>query len=115
MSSLTHIFPLERNRWFRDRDGVPATVKTEDEVVAIVLDWTDLLASGETISTSTWVDNGVTTSSRAIASLTTTCNVTGADGETENTIVTSSSRTLQRVVRFYAPQGVSSGPDYGLW
>lgn len=110
MSSSAVILPLERTRYFRDRDGVLATSKRYDEIVQLVLDWTDQLASGETVSSVAYEDSGVTRSSTSNTTTTSTTSVTGT-GETEITVTTSAARKLQAVVRFYGAEGVRAG-DY---
>jgi hypothetical protein len=108
----TYYEPLERNRWTVDGDGVPTITKTEDEVLSVPIDWTDRLASGETISTSTWTASGVTTSGAAETSQVTTIKVTGTNGYVINTVTTSAGQTLERRRNFVAPQG-RLADDYG--
>jgi len=103
MSSSTVVLPLERSRYFVDRDGVLSTSKREDEIMQLILDWTDQLGS-DTISSVAYVDSGVTTSSKSTTTTKSTCNVTGV-GETEITATLASGRSLQRVVRFYDAEG----------
>jgi hypothetical protein len=110
MSSFADNEPLERQRWFTDDDGVRATTKRDDEKVAVPLDWSDALASGETISSVAYVTSGVTLASSSNTDTTTTTTVTGT-GEFEVTVTTSASRILQRVRRFYSPSG-QAGSDY---
>jgi predicted RNA-binding protein (virulence factor B family) len=102
--------PLERTRYFADDEGVLSTTKREDEILQLVIDWTDQLSSGETVSSVAYVDSGVTTSSASATTTTSTVTVTGI-GETEITATLSNSRKLQRVVRFYAADG-SRARDY---
>lgn len=104
--------PLDRRAHYTDHDYLPTFVQHEDEVINYVIDWTDLL-NGETISTSTWTDDGVTSSSAAISGATTSANITDTDGEVENKITTSGSRTLIRRLRFRAPQWADKATDYG--
>lgn len=104
--------PLERNRWAVDGDGVPFTTKTADEVLTVPIDWTDRLASGETISSSSWEASGVTTSGASLATPVATVKVTGTSGYVVNTVVTSAGQTFQRTRRFVAPMGRTSD-DYG--
>jgi hypothetical protein len=104
MSSATVILPLERSRYFVDRDGYLSTSKREDEKTTLVLDWTDQLASGESVSSVAYVDSGVTSSGAALTSPNSTIVVTGV-GEVEVTATLSTGRILQRVVRFYDSAG----------
>lgn len=110
MSSATVYMPLERSRYFRDEDGALATTKREDEQLQLVIDWSDQLASGETISSVAYVDSGVTRSSTSNSTTTTTTTVTGI-GETEVSVTTSAGRVLQQVARYYSPEGWRAG-DY---
>lgn len=102
---MTSYEGLERDRSFEDDDGARAYVKTDDEVLPLGIDWSDVLdETGETISTSTWTDDGVETSTPDIDGLTTTCLVTGTGGQVVNKITTSLGATHQRVRRFYEPE-----------
>jgi hypothetical protein len=104
--------PVERNRWSVDGNGNVWTSKTADEVLSVPIDWTDRLASGETISSSSWEASGVTTSGASLATPVATVKVTGTDGYVINTVVTSAGQTLQRRRDFVAPMGRRSD-DYG--
>ncbi len=104
MSSSTVFSPLERSRYFRDEDGALATTKRQDEVLKLTLDWTDDLASAETVSSAAYVDSGVTTSSKSVATPQTLVTVSGV-GEFEITVTLSTGRKLQRVVRYYPTDG----------
>jgi hypothetical protein len=119
-TTTTLIVPASRNGpvtsrdgdWFRDQDGAFATTKRSDETVQVTLDWTDRLASGETLSTATYQDSGVTRSGVSVSSPNTIATVLGL-GEFEVTVTTSASRVLQQVVRFYDSRGGAGGPrDY---
>jgi hypothetical protein len=110
MSSIALDLPLERTRWFRDADDVLSTVKRSDEVVQLVINWVDALATSETVSSVAYVDSGVTRSSTSADTTTSTTSVTG-NGETEVTATLSTGRVLQKVVRFYSPSGMASS-DY---
>lgn len=111
MSSSTVVLPLERSRYFTNEDGDLSTSKRSDEIVQLVLDWSDQLASGETISSVAYEDSGITRSSTSNTTTTTTTNVTGT-GYTEVTVTLSTGRKLQLVVRYYDSEG--PGPsDYG--
>jgi hypothetical protein len=110
VSSITAFLPLERNRWFRDRDGILSTTKREDEIVGMTIDWSRQLASGETISSVAYEDSGVTRTGTSATTTTTVDNVTGI-GETEVTVTLSTGRKLQELVRFYDREGARAG-DY---
>jgi hypothetical protein len=81
-----------------------AFVKDAADVVDYVIDWSAVLASGETISTSTWaVDTGITADSNTNTDTTTTIWISGgterpAGYKAYNTIVTSASRTFKRYI-----------------
>lgn len=111
MSSSTVILPLERNHYFADADGIISTEKYQDEILQLVLDWSNELATGETISSAAYVDSGITTSGKSTTSTTTTCTVTGV-GSTEITVTLSTGRKLQRWVRYYDKQAPSMSSDY---
>lgn len=87
-------------RWFRDYDGAIATTKRNDELVKVTLDWTDLLASGETVSSAAYTDSGVTRSSTSVSTPQTITSVTGL-GEFKIVMTSSASRTPEVVIRFY--------------
>jgi len=78
--------------------------KDPDGVVDYQFDWSDWLASGETISTSAWiVPTGITEDSDSNTTTTTTIwlsgGTAGALHEITNRIVTNSSRTEDRTMR----------------
>mgnify|MGYP001590501062 CR=1 FL=1 len=110
MSSSTVILPLERTRYFPFRDGI-ATTKAVDDEIQLVLDWTDELASGETVSSAAYVDSGVTTSSKSVATPLTTCTV-NKTGYTTVTVTLSTGRTRERRVYFISPHGGLGATDY---
>ncbi len=101
-----------RNAFFENDDGLPTAVKTEDESFTVTHDWADRLNSGETISTSTWTDDGVTSSGGAISGTTVTATVTKTNGRLKNKITTSSSRTLEQWFGFVAPEWAGKVKDY---
>ena len=85
---------------------MPVTMqKTQAEIKSYSVDYSDLLAAGETISTSAWVrdkDLVLTVNSPAATKTNTTTTVwlaSGTTGETytvTNTITTSGGKTLQQ-------------------
>lgn len=99
--------PLERNVWSKDRQGVPWTSKHKDSVETYDVDFSDKLASGETISTRTVTASGVTVTSNSIvtglggsSTAVRLTGVTGTDGHVKVKVVTSDSKTFIREVRF---------------
>ena len=96
----TVVLSESRRPTFADRDGVETMPKSESSVSTVTLDWADLLASGETISSAAWSDDGVTCTGETISGATTYATVTGTSGETQIKIVTSASRTLVRTIKF---------------
>ena len=109
-TTQTHYQPLQRERFFQDNDGEIATTKRLDEKITITIDWSDQLASSETISSAAYVDSGITRSGTSNTTTTTVTTVTGV-GEFEITVTTSAGNILQRVYRFYASDKNSSS-DY---
>lgn len=110
MSIFSAVHPLRRRHNFTDDGGVESYTAREDEIRGWSHDWTDELASGETVSSAAYVDSGVTRSSVTLATPITSCNVTGL-GEFEVTVTLSTGRSLQKIVRFYADDGHRS-EDY---
>ena len=77
--------------------------KDPGAILDYTVDWTDWLASGETISTSTWtLPSGITEQSSTNTTASTTVWLSGGtDGDTYevvNHIVTSQSRTDERTI-----------------
>lgn len=110
MSVVAALLPLERTRWFRNRDGKLSTSKRFDEIVGLSLDFTDQLASGETVSSVATVPHGVTLSGASLATPVWTANVTGV-GYFEWTATLSTGRKLQDLVVFYGTDE-DLGSDY---
>lgn len=100
MSGLTAYQRPSRNRFFRDRDGIPSVVRDEDAVETYTLDYADELGS-DTISTSTWASEGPTIDSDSNTTTATTVTVSGSSGELKNTVVTAGGRTLIRYLNEY--------------
>jgi hypothetical protein len=100
MSVVSALLPLERTRWYRDKDGNLSTSKRFDEIVGLSLDFTDHLASAETVSSVSTVPHGVTISGASLATPVWTANVTGV-GYLEWTATLSTGRVLQSLVCFY--------------
>ena len=89
--------PLQYRRprtsaFFKDFDGVLTMVKREDEVMPFAENFTDDLASGETISSVSWDESGVTVTAKANTSVGHTANVKGL-GEATITVTFSSGHT----------------------
>ena len=98
-------------RWWHDTDGAFATVARDDEAIKVTWDLTDYLASGETVSSAAYVDEGTVTSSRSVSSPQILFTMTG-NGETEVTATLSTGRIRQAVFRICEPAG-SPTRDYG--
>lgn len=113
-STITSFDPPERpgSQWFRDINGVPTTSKHKDEILLLTVDVSESVASGETVSSASWSDSGVTTSSRNTTSTTVYANVTGTNGGTTVTITLSTGRKLVRGFRFIDVPDGSQGTDY---
>ena len=107
---MVDYLPLERSLFFADDDGALATAGREDGHVPVIIDWGNLLLSGETISSVAYDDSGVTRIGTALSGSRTTDYITGI-GETEITCTTSLSRKLQKIVRIYA-ESSSVQADY---
>ena len=107
MSSSTVYEPLRRTRHFTDRDGVLSFSKAEDDELRVVLDFTDYLASGETVSSAAYADSGVTTSSKSVSTPQVIFTATGT-GYTTVTVTLSTNRTVEKVVRFYNSSGTKA-------
>lgn len=78
--------------------------KDPDAVLDYGFDWSSWLASGETISTSTWtVDSGITKDSDTSTTTTTTAWLSGGTAGVSylavNRVVTSHGRTEDRTIR----------------
>ncbi len=101
MSSGTFHEPLERQPYFKDKDGNVCRAKKYDDIVRHSVDWTDKLASGETVSSSAWEDGGATLSGAALATPVASVTVAGC-GWVKNTVTLSTGRQLEREVRFIA-------------
>lgn len=87
--------------WFRDEEGVWSTSKHRDETKTYSIDWTDALASGETVSSVAYEASGVTTSGASLATPVSSVKVNGV-GSMKVTATTSASRILVKTLRFYA-------------
>lgn len=108
---MTSIYlPPERVRFWRDGDSVLSITKRENEVVPLIIDWSDRIGSA-TISSVAYDDSGVTRSSTANTTTTSTTYVTGI-GETEITVTLSTGEKIQKLVRFYEQEGDSGVSDY---
>lgn len=106
----THQVPITREPGFIDVDGVKAYPVNRDDVDVYTIDWSKILATGETVSTSTWAADGPSTSLPGNTTTTAYVTATG-EGDLKNTIVTSAARTLVRSIRLAAVNG-RTGSDY---
>jgi len=114
-SSTTHA-PVVRTTSFEDTDGVTSFSKREEDEREIIFDWSNFLV-GDTISSVTYEDQGVTTSSTSNTTTATTMTVTGI-GAVQVEITMASGRTAKKEFRFYDSQGGSMRrlSDYsGCW
>ena len=78
-----------------------AVVKDPDEVLDFTFDWTNQLASGATISTSTWSpETGITAADQGVSGLKTTVRLSGGSDGTDyivtNRITDNGAQTLER-------------------
>lgn len=118
-SSQTVYAPRSRVSHYRDIDGAMATVIEDGELVALSVDWTDALASGETVSSVAYEASGPTIASVSLATPVWSATVTGT-GDLEVIATTSAGRKVARTLRYIAPDcaigyGGSAGTesDYG--
>ena len=109
MSSSTVFAPLERSRYFAYRDGMATTIAKDDDTV-LRWDLTNYLASGQTVSSATWVDSGVTSSSKSVATPVVIGTVTG-HGYTTITATLSSGETVESKW-YYLPKDGQLQADY---
>jgi hypothetical protein len=109
---MTYYIKPRRIKYFTDRDGKMSQVKRYDEIVPLIINWSDELGS-DTISSVAYSDSGVTRSSTSNTTTTTTTYVTGT-GETEITLTLASGAKKQRVVRYYDQEShdTTSVSDY---
>ena len=98
--ATTLLLPKERQDWYLDGDYVWTTHKHRLETINYSIDWADVLASGETISSAVWNSTGLTVSGEAVSGTETSANVTDTDGDIELKITTSASKIHVRVLRF---------------
>lgn len=83
--------------------GYPTYIKDPDATLDFGVDWEDWLASGETISSSSWtVESGITKDSDSFTDTVATAWLSGGTAGTTytltNEITTSSSRTDNRTI-----------------
>lgn len=106
---MTFILPTKRRRWFVDFDGIRTTSKLQDEKLIETFDFSDVLSSGETISSVAWEAQGVTISNESNTTTTATLTVTG-NGMAKVTLTTSTGQEIQEQFRWMAKDAVHS--DY---
>lgn len=94
----------QRNVWFWDKDAWATTLAHQDDDAKVDYSFIDFLASGETVSSATYEDSGITTSAKSIATPVVTFTITGI-GETKLTIATSASRNETVRFRTYLAEG----------
>lgn len=106
--------PPQRLEWYRDRDGVWTRQKRSDDILTDEILFTDLLNSGETIASFTWIDNsGPTISGDAINGDANGITFTVTDsGDVTLRVVTSAARVIEMPLRWF---GLDTYPisDYG--
>ena len=108
---MTSVYlPPQRVEYFRDGDDVLSRAKRTDEIVPLIIDWSDRIGSA-TITAVAYEDSGVTRSSTSNTTTTTTTHVTGI-GETEITVTLSTGDKQQMLARFYAEEGTEETSDY---
>jgi hypothetical protein len=110
MSSTLHFLPgfgnsRQRDRFWVDSDGALATTiaKSTDDIKE-VLDLTDYLASGETVSSAAYSDRGITTSSKSVSTPQVLFTMTGY-GDTEVQVTLSTGRVVTQLYRIYPMDG----------
>lgn len=113
-SVVTDYLPSERtgSEWYTAGDKVRETVKHDDSVRTYTINYTNMLASGETISSVSHDANGVTLSGTSNTTTAWTYRVTGTGGSVTTTVTTSASRTLIDQRRFRASRLASKSTDY---
>lgn len=84
----------------------------EDETQSYTFDLSRDLDSGETISSVSYDDQGVTTSSQSNTSTTLTFTVTDTDGYTQASVTTSAGRVLVFIFRFAGVDEAQPERDY---
>lgn len=109
----TFIIPKDESEYFIDREGRLTYVQHEEATRAYTLDWSDQLNTGETISTSTWDEEGVSVDSSSNTTTTTTATISQTNGAAKNTITTSAGRTEIKRIFFVAPVHDEAVDDYG--
>lgn len=121
MSSTSQVVyaPRVRSSHYRDVDGAMTTVIGDGELVALSVDWTDALASGETVSSVAYSASGPTVASVSLVTPVWSATVTGT-GTIDVTATTSAGRKVLRTLRYVSPDCAvgysgSSGTesDYG--
>ena len=86
-------------------DPIKTWTKDPDSVLDYQIDWSDWLASGESIATSTWTlsATGITQDSKAKTQTTATIWLSGgsaaSDYDATNRVTTSGGRTVDRTIR----------------
>lgn len=111
----TLFLPTQRpgSGFFVDHDGVISRYKHRDDIFKLDIDWSDILASAESVSSIAYEVSGPTLSNQSLSSNTSSTDVTGLGG-VDITATTDASRTLTHRVRFYdAVGGRSLVDDYG--
>jgi len=115
MPGATYIQPRKEHRWYRDQRGRLTDAKRYDEVLVfdtgkLLWDLTDVLESGETVSSATFTANyGLGVSSTGNTTVGVYATITGS-GSVEISVVTSEGRTFQE--EFYFETTDENASDY---
>jgi hypothetical protein len=100
------IYAIESRRpSYRDIDGLEVVAKSTASTEIYTVDWSGLLASGETIGDATWtVDGGLSTANETNNGTLTYATISGSDGSIKITVDTDNSQTFSRTVHFFDPE-----------
>lgn len=109
-TTASFTFPLRRTEHFFDDERILSYSKDKDDDMQLTWNFKEWLASGETISSVTYDEHGVTVSGSSVSSPSITFTVNGV-GSLEVSLESSASRTKVIPVRFYAPGDIRTS-DY---
>tara|TARA_R100001443_G_scaffold47628_1_gene60202 strand:+ start:145 stop:489 length:345 start_codon:yes stop_codon:yes gene_type:complete len=88
---------------FKDHKGYPSFWKDKDEVLTYTVDWSRFLGT-DTIASSTWTVNSVTSAATTNTTTQTTIKVSGDPGNegwANNKIVTAGGSTKEQSIKFF--------------
>lgn len=108
----SHYYAADHQPWHDGDDGIPWIAVYKDDITGINVDLTDILASGETISSVAWESGGVTVSGEANSTTSYQANFTSV-GTASATATLSTGRKIKRTWRL---RGIDSPlvSDYGV-